>query len=43
MRKIAFAAAVLIAFGWAALSWHDNSAQDAADHATRYGTCKAAR
>jgi hypothetical protein len=42
MRKIAFAAAVLVTAGWALLSWSDNSAQDAADYATRYGNCKAA-
>jgi hypothetical protein len=44
MRKTAFAAAVLIALGWAGLAWSDNSAQDAADYATQHGplTCTGA-
>jgi hypothetical protein len=37
MRKIAFAVAVLFAFGWAVLAWQDQSAQDAADYATKNG------
>lgn len=42
MKKIAFAAAVLIAAGWTVLAWQDQSAQDAADNATQHGplTCK---
>lgn len=44
MKKIAFAAAVLIALGWSVFAWQDNSAQDAADYGTQHGplTCQGA-
>lgn len=41
MKKLAFAAAVLIAAGWVALSWSDNPAQDATSNSA--STCKAAQ
>lgn len=44
MKKLAFAAAVLIAAGWSVFAWQDNSAQNAADYATQHGplSCQAA-
>lgn len=36
MKKLSIAGALVVAIGWTALSWNDNSAQDAADYAATH-------
>lgn len=45
MKKLIIAAGIVatVGLGWIAVAASDNSAQDAADYASLYGSCKAAR